>query len=214
MKGSGVRLIRALVIHLRERERKSLETCTRSILSVILFSCFFFFIFLIVAQFALLSKYRALCSGCRMGAAPPHDRNRWQNLITGLQALIHPLPLILSAFCTSIHSSINFSSSPEHMPGPCVSCMHSFLVTSDARSLVFLDSFLLLILLHHPLPLYSFISSSHPSWLSFLSSLVLQSFNKNFPLLLIHLKKRSRVSQRLRELVAVDLARALIRNQR
>lgn len=42
MKGSGmkgserVRLIRALVIHLKE---KTLETCTRSIVSVILFAC-------------------------------------------------------------------------------------------------------------------------------------------------------------------------------
>lgn len=72
--------------------------------------------------------------------------------------------------------------------------MHSFLVTPGARSLVFFDSFLLLILLHHPLPLYSFISISHPSFFSFL---VLQSFNKNFPLL--DSFKRSRVSPASKE---------------
>ena len=58
MKGSGVRLIRALVIHLKEEKIPGNLYPIHPLRHLV-----FFFIFLIVVQFALLSKYRALCSG-------------------------------------------------------------------------------------------------------------------------------------------------------
>ena len=88
MKGSGVRLIRALVIH----SRKKLETCARSILSLSRrhLACFFFFIFLIVVQFAFLSKYRALCSGWAQLLLMLPSISMAESWITRLQALASP----------------------------------------------------------------------------------------------------------------------------
>lgn len=80
MKGSGVRLIRALV----HSEQKKIPAGNLYPIHPLSRHLVFFFIFLIVAQFALLSKYRALCSGWAQ-LLLTCDRNRWHNLITRLQ---------------------------------------------------------------------------------------------------------------------------------